>query len=58
VHEALIKTMHAERLVGHISRDATAIEAREKPVKIEPPETPKRKPDRPKAPQIPKPHIH
>jgi transposase len=42
VHEALIKTTHAERLVGHISRDATAIEAREKPVKIEPPETPQR----------------
>lgn len=48
VHEALIKTTHAERLVGHISRDATAIEAREKPMKIEPPETPKRKPGRPK----------
>jgi Transposase DDE domain/Transposase domain (DUF772) len=35
VHEALIKTTHAERLVGHISRDATAIEAREKPARIE-----------------------
>jgi hypothetical protein len=31
VHEALIKTTHAERLVGHISRDSTAIEARERP---------------------------
>jgi Transposase DDE domain/Transposase domain (DUF772) len=30
VHEALIKKTHADRLVGHISRDATAIEAREK----------------------------
>jgi transposase len=29
VHEALIKRTHKERLVGHISRDATAIEARE-----------------------------
>ncbi len=30
VHEAVIKETHAERLVGHISRDSTAIEAREK----------------------------
>ncbi len=42
VHEALIKRTHKDRLVGHISRDATAIEAREKPVKVPPaPETPK-----------------
>jgi hypothetical protein len=33
LHEALIKRSHEDRLVGHISRDATAIEAREKPVK-------------------------
>jgi hypothetical protein len=33
LHEALIKRSHKDRLVGHISRDATAIEAREKPVK-------------------------
>jgi hypothetical protein len=52
VHEALIKRTHKERLVGHISRDATAIEAREKPVKIEPPETPKRKPGRPKKGEV------
>ena len=31
VHEALIVRTHKDRLVGHISRDATAIEAREKP---------------------------
>jgi hypothetical protein len=31
LHEALIKRTHEDRLVGHISRDATAIEAREKP---------------------------
>jgi hypothetical protein len=37
MHEALIKVTHADRLVGHVSRDATAIEAREKPVKVEPP---------------------
>src|SRR6516165_879101 len=43
VHEALIKRTHEDRLVGHISRDATAIEAREKPVQITAPEMPKRK---------------
>lgn len=31
VHEALIRAAYQEQLVGHISRDATAIEAREKP---------------------------
>jgi hypothetical protein len=38
LHEALIQETHADRLVGHISRDSTAIEAREKPVKVEKPE--------------------
>lgn len=33
IHEALIKKTYQEQLVGHISRDATEIEAREKPVK-------------------------
>jgi hypothetical protein len=33
VHEALIRKTHKDRLIGHISRDATAIEARERPVK-------------------------
>ncbi|MEC4747015.1 hypothetical protein [Methylomicrobium sp. Wu6] len=33
VHEALIQKSYAPELVGHISRDSTAIEAREKPVK-------------------------
>jgi hypothetical protein len=33
LHEALIKETHADRLIGHISRDSTAIEAREKPAK-------------------------
>ena len=37
LHEALIRDTHADRLVGHISRDSTAIEAREKPVKAEGP---------------------
>ncbi len=32
VHEALIARTHQDRLVGHISRDSTKIEAREKPI--------------------------
>lgn len=32
VHEALIQNTYQDHLVGHISRDATAIEAREKPL--------------------------
>jgi hypothetical protein len=32
VHEALIQKSYATELVGHISRDSTTIEAREKPV--------------------------
>ena len=35
VHRALIETHLGEHLCGHISRDSTAIEAREKPVKKE-----------------------
>ena len=47
IHDALIACTHKDRLVGHISRDSTAIAAREKPVKAE---TPKRcrKKQRPK----------
>ena len=52
VHEALIKRTHKDRLVGHISRDATAIEAREKPVKVATPEMPKRKRGRPKKGEV------
>lgn len=49
VHEALIRKTHEDRLVGHLSRDSTAIEAREKPAKkVEPPELPKCKRGRPK----------
>jgi hypothetical protein len=33
LHEALIKAAYDDRLVGHISRDSTAVEAREKPVR-------------------------
>ncbi len=48
-HEALIRKTHQDRLVGHLSRDSTAIQAREKPArpaKASPP--PKRKRGRPK----------
>jgi len=50
VHEALIKETHQNRIVGHISRDSTAIEARERPVKKETKDTPtaKRRRGRPK----------
>ncbi len=36
LHDALIKQTHADRLVGHISRDSTAIEVREKPMRLRP----------------------
>jgi hypothetical protein len=58
LHEALIKRSHKDRLVGHLSRDATAIEAREKPVKTAAPEAstsaqpPKRKRGRPKKGEV------
>lgn len=48
VHEALIEKTHEQRLVGHISRDATAIVAREKPERKTAAETPKRKRGRPR----------
>ena len=37
LHAALIQETQADRLVGHISRDSTAIEAREKPAQPNPP---------------------
>ena len=49
VHEALVRKTHGDQLVGHISRDSTAIEAREKAaVKEKAPTPPKRKRGRPK----------
>jgi len=51
VHEALICRSYAGQIVGHISRDSTAISAREKPVKKASPgtgETPLKKRGRPK----------
>lgn len=48
-HEALIKEYESERLVGHISRDATDIAAREKPAaKAKKKTSPKRRRGRPK----------
>lgn len=35
VHEAIIATYHSQRLVGHLSHDSTAIEAREKVIHVE-----------------------
>ncbi len=49
-HEAPIERTDEDRLVGYISRDATAIKAREKPLKEDRPrpEKPKRKRGRPR----------
>jgi hypothetical protein len=58
VHAALIEKTQAGRLVGHISRDATSIEAREKPTPRPKPQTtapvpprPRRKAGEPKRPE-------
>jgi transposase len=48
VHEAFIKKSYEGEIVGHNSRDATAIEAREKPLKKEPVEKVAAKRGRPK----------
>ena len=48
LHEALIVRTHEDRLVGHISRDATAIEGREKAFKTARPESRKRRRGRPR----------
>lgn len=47
LHESLIEKYQSERLVGHISRDSTAIEAREKVTKKEKKLKPKKKRGRP-----------
>ncbi|MGH7486282.1 MAG: transposase [bacterium] len=57
VHATLIARTQGDRLIGHISRDATAIEAREKPQPKPPapappaPPPPRRKPGEPKRPE-------
>jgi Transposase DDE domain/Transposase domain (DUF772) len=55
VHEALIKTTHAERLVGHIARDSTAIDARERPASKPVQAAPQRKRGRPRKGEAPPP---
>jgi hypothetical protein len=58
LHQALIEVTQKERLIGHISRDSTEIEAREKPV-LAPvsaaPVEPKRKRGRPRKGEQPAP---
>jgi hypothetical protein len=58
IHEAMVIKHCGQKLAGHISRDATAIEAREKPVKAETSETvakPKGKRGRPRKGEVPAP---
>jgi hypothetical protein len=53
IHEALVKAQCGPKLAGHVSRDSTAIEARERPLpkpKAEPP--PPRKMGRPKKGEV------
>jgi len=52
LHEALIEKYHSNRLVGHISRDSTAIEAREKALTKIVISAPKKKRGRPKKGEI------
>ena len=54
VHEALVERSLKTELVGHISRDATAIEAREKPAKKPPKQkpVPRKRGRRPKGEQL------
>ena len=56
IHAAMVKRHVGPKLVGHVSRDATAIEAREKPLRKAPagPQTrPKRKRGRPPRGEMP-----
>jgi hypothetical protein len=61
LHEALIEETQKDRLIGHISRDSTEIEGREKPVRVPAtpePAQPARKQGRPKKgeqPPVPQP---
>ena len=53
VHEAMVGQVAKPGLVGHISRDATAIEGREKPVaKVRPPKPAPRKKGRPRRGEV------
>jgi hypothetical protein len=57
LHAAMIKTHLGHKLIGHISRDATAIHAREKPAQKAPPlpPEPKKKRGRPANDEPPRP---
>lgn len=46
VHESLIKAFLGEELIGHISRDGTAIESRERPAKVISTEPPQAEPSK------------
>ena len=48
IHAAMIKKHYGQKLAGHISRDSTAIESREKPVKTPKASKPKRNRGRPR----------
>lgn len=48
IHNGLIRKYHSDKIVGHISRDASAVEAREKPVKKKKPVKVPAKKGRPK----------
>jgi hypothetical protein len=52
IHEAMIKKHYGQKLAGHISRDSTAIESREKPVKTPKKSNPKRKRGRPRKGEV------
>ena len=53
VHEALVRYYQGDQIVWHVSRDSTAIEARERPAKkVETPARPKRRPGRPKKGEV------
>jgi hypothetical protein len=56
IHETMIKTHYGEKLAGHISRDSTAIEAREKAAKkAAKPQKPLKKRGRPAKGTVPTP---
>lgn len=56
IHENMIKTHYKEKIVGHISRDATSISAREKPLrKLPKAKKVRRKRGRPKNGEVPQP---
>jgi hypothetical protein len=53
IHEAMIRRHCGEKLAGHVSRDSTAIESREKPAKKpKAPPKPKRKRGRPRKGEV------